>query len=267
VKTILTIMTILVLSVGVSGAFEDQTVRRQYTGRLDAKAAEDARAQNEKLLIGYGGPGWLATAAAWLKMGDTVNDNPRIAYVIANWQRNRWGVDGEIMQQFVKKSYPGSSFKASNGSGIITIGLETWTLQSGKTLRYELSSDEQGLSHAVTSGEPGTYTVSAGPGVSITAKIYDMAKNSRIVDANLPINARQTLLQIYNKRGVSWSEKALVQMLEGFYRDALQPKGVSLQDMMIGLLGNIDMRTAFLDYCEKVPVEDAITKTKTFNKD
>lgn len=152
--------------------------------------------------------------------------------------------------QALEMAYPGTKLSLFSNSGKIVYGTETIDFNKGKLLRYELTADN-GLHYIYTFSDP-IITVKATDGTSmILAKInISEPGKSRISDATLPINAMNTITQVYQKKGISVSEKMLLTMLEDWYKAELMLSGKTLQNTMTGLLIDVDTRSAFLKYAK-----------------
>ena len=70
----------------------------------------------------------------------------------------------------------------------------------------------------------------------------------------MPVNASSSLVQIYRERGVTISESAMLEILEGYYNDRLISKGDTIQSLLNGMVADIEVRDAFLLYCRDVAV-------------
>lgn len=152
--------------------------------------------------------------------------------------------------------YPGSTHSFNTASAHIINGNEIIDFAFGKLLSYEVHRPD-GITEKLTwNDKTNIVTVKLSDGTSmVIAKINMMEPaKTRIADANLPMNAQSTLVQIFNKRGVSLSEKIMLTMIEDWYKKELNPAGTTLQTAMTGLISEVDVRDQFLQYCQKVAI-------------
>lgn len=177
-------------------------------------------------------------------------------------ERKRVYMTGKF--QAYEQAYPGSKFSINAGSGTFVYGNEIIEFGNSELLEYQVKQND-GLHYTYTFADS-LVTIKITDGTSkIIAKINTIEpRKSRIVDVNLPINAQSTLVQIYNKRGVTLTEKAIAGMIEGYYKDKLMPQGETFQNLMAGMLTDMDVRDGFLTYCQEVaaPVKKANSNVK-----
>jgi len=167
---------------------------------------------------------------------------------------NAMACDGTITGGL--KLYPGSTHSFNTASAHIVDGNTIIEFAFAKLLSYEAKRPDGVYETYTWDKDKGitTYKVTDGTNLMISKINMNDPKKTRIVDVNLPINAQSTLAQIFNKRGVSLSEKAIVGMIEGFYKAELMPKGTTIQQLMTDMITDIDVRDQFLQYCQKAAI-------------
>jgi hypothetical protein len=203
------------------------------------------------------GPGWYETKMSLEKETFTIFSSPAVSSILTiiagGVHTQKEFLDKRSTTEGLLIRLPGSTVDVEGGTGKIIAGSKTWTLDQFTILNYEATKDTDGLSKSITFGsEAVTYEVSNKSG-SFTAKFNKTEpRKSRIIDANLPINLQRDLSALFSVSKINLSEKMLMGMLEGYYINQMQARGISVQDMLKNLLIDVDARSDFMTYSQRI---------------
>lgn len=228
--------------------------REKITGNISESVSVDTY-RNDNIsqisIIDDNGNGYVKTIAEINKLIGDINGK----YIVKEFYRYVGDCKkGLVCPTLQMTAYPGSTFNLPDASAHIVTGNETIEFYQGKLQSIAIKSND-GLNYIYTfSNKIITYVVSNGTS-SVQAKIYtNIPDKIRIVEANMPVNASSSLVQIYRERGVTISESAMLEILEGYYNDRLISKGDTIQSLLNGMVADIEVRDAFLLYCRDVAV-------------
>jgi len=259
-KSILMIMAAIMLATATAHADLDMEVFRKNVAakqavKVAAKKAQakaDAAAANADVIARIGGPGWYRTIETYEKWEAAISGHQEIAKLRRAFQ-SRSGLDVTSALKTMEAMYPGSSVNYA-GNGKIFDGTDTITLRNLQVLQLDRSADELGLiTHLTFPSRDNIATLTLTDNQSLIKIKIDTVnpRKSRLVDANLPTATTQGFTSTFNQLGVTTNEKTTMLMLEGFYLDELQPQGIALQDMAVGVITEIDWRVRFSHYAER----------------
>lgn len=85
--------------------------------------------------------------------------------------------------------------------------------------------------------------------ITFKANMFEPTK-SQITDAALPLNAMNTITQLYNKRGINLSENMLFTLIEDWYRSDNSLIGIDFDVVAGSLISDRNARTNFLNFCK-----------------
>jgi hypothetical protein len=244
---------------------KDSVASRAGNRREDLKQSAEGRAKKEEALAKQAelyknyarcGKGWAKTAQAVNQLKADIEKIP-VVIQFREVQQNSNAPDRGTRMRGVGQAdaisetlYRGSVISVMSGSGHLVQNNEAVDFNNWELFKYEKNADN-GLHYVLTfASDITTLKISDGTNM-ILAKI-NMAdpEKSRLSDANLPINAMNTITQVYQKKGISVSEKMLLSILEDWYKAELMSTGETLQGAMTGLLVDVDVRSSFLKFCK-----------------
>lgn len=250
----------------------EQEQQAERTKKIEAENAEKERQFNEKreIYLQSKGKGFILTVEEINALeNDIYNRKPvRIFTDGINGCRGVSGMQAIVCSGGIEgglKNYPGSSHSFNTASAHIVDGNTIIDFAFAKLLSYEAKRPDGTHETYTWNKNKGltTYKVTDGTSMMIAKINMEYPKKTRIVDANLPVNAMNTITQLYNKRGVNLSEKILLTMLEDFYKEEVMKSGKTVQSTMTDLLTEVDFRDDFLKFCKR----KAKTATKPVDDD
>jgi hypothetical protein len=143
----------------------------------------------------------------------------------------------------------GGQINYTAGSAKIPVGNQIFDIKSKELYSVVISGDDGIITTIVFNNNISTVNVSDNRSF-FTLKInMNEPQKSQIIDANLPLNAMNTLNQVYNKKGLTLSENQLFTLIEDWYRADKDLLGVGLNQVAGALITDRNVRTRFLDYC------------------
>jgi hypothetical protein len=151
------------------------------------------------------------------------------------------------------KPYAGSTASLNTASAHIVDGNSVIEIAFGKLLSYEVKTVDGTHETYTWNKDKGIVTYKTTDGGSMMIAKVNMTdpKSTRFTDANLPINAMNTITQFYNKQGMTLSDKKLMTVIKDFYTDEIMTTGKTIQSTMTDLLTEVEFRDQFLKYCKK----------------